>query len=139
MTYPIRPGVANIRTGEVLTPDGLASKILLITDAIEETFPKLTERVHELARVTALYEQTYDDAITQSEARSKEQREAAARMACRVATTPLGHPLAKRKTDLEFEVKAMREELHNLRAVLSGYQSAAKPLQAVYGAYGAVS
>jgi phage shock protein A len=136
VTRPVSaPRAVHPRTGEILTPDDLAGRILVITDAIEDTFPKLTEKVHELARVTSLYDETYDTALLASKEKNKEQREADARLACRTAHTPLGHPLAKRKTDLEHDVRAIRDELHNLRAVLSGYQSAAKPLQAAFGAY----
>lgn len=127
--------IGNPKTGEVLTPDQVNDRILILADAIEQSVPRLTEMIHELARVTALYEQTYDDALLASEARSKEQREADARQACRLATTPLGFPLAKRKLDLEADIKALREEQHNLRAVLSGWQTAARNVQTAMGAW----
>lgn len=140
MTVPFRHAtIGNPRTGEVLTPDQVNDRILILTDAIEQSVPRLTEMIHELARVTAMYEATYDDALLASDARSKEQREADARQACRLARTPLGHELAKRKIDLEADIRALREEQHNLRAVLSGWQSASRNLQAAMQGYGAAS
>lgn len=140
---PLRPGgspvAVNPRTGEILAPDDINARILVITDKLETETGRLTEKIHELARVTALYDETYDDALSASTAKNKEQREADARMACRTATTPMGFALAKRKTDLEHEIRAMREEQHNLRAVLSGYQSCGSNIRAAMSGYGSAS
>ena len=140
---PLRRGAAPLvvhpTTGEYLTPDDINARILVITDKLETEASRLTEKIHELARVTALYDETYDEALLASEAKNKEQREADARQACRLATTPLGYPLAKRKSDLEYEVKAMREEAHTLRAVLSGYQTCGSNIRAAMQGYGSAS
>lgn len=140
---PIRRGAAPVAvhptTGEVLAPDDINARILVITDKLETEASRLTEKIHELARVSALYDETYDTALLASDAKSKEQREADARQACRLATTPLGHPLAKRRNDLEHEIKAMREEAHTLRAVLSGYQTCGSNIRAAMQGYGSAS
>ena len=134
-----RPVAVHPTTGEVLTVDGINDRILALSDKLETEANTLTEKIHELARVTALYDQTYDDALLASDARNKEQREAEARQACRLATTPLGYRLADRRNELEHEVRAMREHQHTLRAILSGWQTAAKNVQAAMGGYGAAS
>lgn len=38
--------IGNPKTGEVLTPDQVNDRILILADAIEQSVPRLTEMIH---------------------------------------------------------------------------------------------
>lgn len=72
------------------------------------------------------YEIAHARAIVESDGRSKEVREAEALLAC--------EDLYLTKMDAEATVKAVRESMHNLRSMLSGFQSIARSVGSSFNA-----
>lgn len=137
MTTPLRtaPVVAHPTTGEILTPDEINSRIIALTEALEGSNNELTGKVREHAAAASLYADVYDEALLAATAKNKEQREAEARKACRVATTPLGHPLSKRKDELERDITVLRDTQKNLRSIISGFQTVSANVRTAMGAW----
>lgn len=133
--------IAHPSTGEVITLDQVASKVVGLANAIEESNAALTVLVYELAGVNALYADVYDEALIKSEQKSKEKREAEARRACRLYKVPgpvegVQVSLAERQAELQRDVTVARDTQHNLRSVMSGWQTAAGSVKAAMQGWG---
>lgn len=127
--------ICDPRTGVVIGPDEFAQKLVNVSDELETKGALLATRARQLAVVTARWQDTYDEARGKSTAKAADQRDTDARTACRLTAMPDDHMnLTERKIRLESEVRVLRDDLHNLRAILSAYQSAARAVGSVYTA-----
>lgn len=145
-----RPGAADptMRTGDGARPVGLRHvnyvdgqaytsrpyapaevelEIVGLLSRIERGAGFQTSKLEELAAAKLEYDLAYARALLNSTARSKELREAEAMLACRQQY--------ERWKLLDLTCKTTAEGMHNLRALLSGFQSVAKSIGTSLGAY----
>lgn len=121
------PGILTmLHSGAVVTPQQCEEAIAAICIKIDQG-TAVQAGIEEAARLAKLaYDGAYALAITRSEARSADRREAEARVAtAELEAAMTAHVLKARLTE-----KAM----HNLRSMLSGVQTIAKSVGASYSA-----
>lgn len=109
------------------TPDEVELEIVRILAQIERGAGFLTTRLEERAAAKLEYDLAYARALLRTTARSKELREAEATLACQEQY--------ERWQLLDLTVKTASEGMHNLRSMLSGFQSVAKSIGVSLGAY----
>lgn len=109
------------------TPEQVELEIVRILAQLERGAGFLTTKEEELGAARLEYDIAYARALINSTARSKEVREAQAMLACR--------QLYERRALLDLTVKTARDGCHNLRSMLSGFQSVAKSIGVSLGAY----
>jgi hypothetical protein len=109
------------------TPVEVELEITGILSRIERGAGFQTTKVEECAAAKLEYDLAYARALLRSTARSKELREAEAMLACR--------DQYERWKLLELTVKTTSEGMHNLRSMLSGFQSVARSIGVSLGAY----
>jgi hypothetical protein len=109
------------------TPEQVELEIVGILSRIERGAGFQTTKVEECAAAKLEYDLAYARALINSTARSKELREAEAMLACREQY--------ERWKLLELTVKTTSEGMHNLRSMLSGFQSVARSIGVALGAY----
>jgi hypothetical protein len=109
------------------TPEQVELEIVGILSRIERGAGFQTTKVEECAAAKLDYDLAYARALINSTARSKELREAEAMLACREQF--------ERWKLLELTVKTTSEGMHNLRSMLSGFQSVARSIGTSLGAY----
>jgi hypothetical protein len=109
------------------TPEQVELEIVGILSRIERGAGFQTTKVEECAAAKLDYDLAYARALINSTARSKELREAQAMLACREQY--------ERWKLLELTVKTTSEGMHNLRSMLSGFQSVARSIGVALGAY----
>jgi hypothetical protein len=108
------------------TPEQIELEIVGILSRIERGAGFQTTKVEECAAAKLEYDLAYARALIQSTARSKELREAQAMLTCREQY--------ERWKLLELTVKTTSEGMHNLRSMLSGFQSVARSIGVSLGA-----
>ncbi len=125
-TDPIQSTLALIDPTDTYTPDELERHILDVLARLETG--ALFERECIVAANTAVdaWDRAYWRAFHACEATSDGKRKAAAMVACDDAG------LTQEKFEAESLKEAVKATMHNLRAVLSGYQSVAKSVTAAY-------
>lgn len=123
---PIQSTLALIDPTDTYTPDELERHILDVLARLETG--ALFERECILAANTAAdaWDRAYWHAFHACEATSDGKRKAAAMVACD------DQGLTQTKFEAESLKEAVKATMHNLRAVLSGYQSVAKSVTAAY-------
>jgi hypothetical protein len=114
-------------TDRPYTPQEVELEIVGILSRIERGAGFQTTKVEECAAAKLEYDLAYARALINSTARSKELREAEAMLACRAQY--------ERWKLLELTVKTTSEGMHNLRSMLSGFQSVARSIGVALGAY----
>jgi hypothetical protein len=114
-------------TDRPYTPEEVELEIVGILSRIERGAGFQTTKVEECAAAKLEYDLAYARALINSTARSKELREAEAMLACRAQY--------ERWKLLELTVKTTSEGMHNLRSMLSGFQSVARSIGVALGAY----
>jgi hypothetical protein len=109
------------------TPEQVELEIVGILSRIERGAGFQTTKVEECAAAKLEYDLAYARALINSTARSKEVREAEAMLACREQY--------ERWKLLDLTVKTTAEGMHNLRSMLSGFQSVARSIGTSLGSY----
>jgi hypothetical protein len=109
------------------TPEQVELEIVGLLSRIERGAGFQTTKVEECAAAKLDYDLAYARALINSTARSREIREAEAMLACREQY--------ERWKLLELTVKTTSEGMHNLRSLLSGFQSVARSIGTSLGAY----
>lgn len=132
-TDPIQSVLALIDASQIYTPDEVERHILDVLARLERgaLFERECIRAKELAM--ADFDRLYWATIHTSEQSSELRRKAEAEVACEKAGLTAARNEAKMMAD------AIKATMHNLRAVLSGYQSTAKSVTATYQAGGSPS
>jgi hypothetical protein len=109
------------------TPEEVELEIVGILSRIERGAGFQTTKEEQLAAARLEYDLAYARALIRTTARSKELREAEAMLACQEQY--------ERMRLLELTVKTSAAGMHNLRSMLSGFQSVAKSIGVSLGAY----
>lgn len=109
------------------TPEEVELEIVGILSRIERGAGFQTTVVEELAAARLEFDLAYARAIIRTTSRSKELREAEATLACQEQY--------ERWKLLELKAKTTADGMHNLRSMLSGFQSVAKSIGVSLGAY----
>lgn len=109
------------------TPEEVELEIVGILSRIERGAGFQTTKIEECAAAKLEYDLAYARALLRTDARSKELREAQAVLACREQY--------ERWKLLELTTKTTAEGMHNLRSMLSGFQSVARSIGAALGSY----
>jgi hypothetical protein len=118
---PINAALAAIDPTKVYTPTDIEMQLVDIERRLEQG--QVFQRVWEnhLYDAAVAFELAWARAIDRSDAPSADRRKAAAILACEEQLVA--------KMTAEHMVKAIRETMHNLRAMLSGYQSIASSIR----------
>lgn len=123
---PLSSQLTAMSPTEVYRPTDVELQLVSIVQRLEsgQHFQRQWEvRANQAATA---YEIAHARAIVESDGRSKEVREAEALLAC--------EDLYLMKMDAEATVKAVRESMHNLRSMLSGFQSIARSVGVSFNA-----
>lgn len=123
---PIESALIAMDPTKVYTPADIELQLVSIVARLEQGqhFQREWEMRANAAAVD--YTLSYAEAVVAADGRSKEVREAQAILACRDEMVE--------KMTTEATVKAIRETMHNLRSMLSGFQSIGRSVGASFGA-----
>lgn len=121
------------RTGEILTIPEINVKMVRTLDELDRSNDTLDAKLRELGSVTFTYDVHYNAAISTSQAKSEDRRKAEAFADCNEFLLPSGESVARAKSRLEIQVRSLRDAQHNLRALLSGWQTVSANLRTVDG------
>jgi hypothetical protein len=131
-------------TGEIgpdfLTPDQLNAHISELASRLERSALVEKAKADEMGHVQNEHDKVYRRAYRASDASSEKGRCIDAEIACDATFCPdrcnETLSLATRLTVLKAEVKALKDVAHNMRAVLSAYQSISSNTRSAFGAGG---
>ncbi|HEY2101416.1 MAG TPA: hypothetical protein VGH72_33470 [Pseudonocardia sp.] len=123
---PIESVLAAIDPTQVYTPADVELQLVSIAQRLEQGQYFQRRCVVEAHNAALEYELAHAKAIIESTGRSKEVREADALVAC--------EQLYRRKMETETLAKAVADTMHNLRSMLSGFQSIARSVGASFNA-----
>lgn len=126
---PIESTLALIDPTEQYTPDDVERHIVDVLARLEMGAKFEREVIGKQYETAQAYELAYQAAILASEHTSADRRKADAITKCEAEL--------KAKNEAEFLRKAVQATMHNLRAVLTGYQSVSRSVGATYNAGGA--
>lgn len=127
---PIESALALIDPTHIYTPEEVERHILDVLARLEcgALFERQTVERHH--RAVDAWDRAFFRAINTSQATSADKRKAEAMVACDDAG------LSREKFEAEMVREAAKSTMHNLRSVLSGYQSVARSVGVMYQAGG---
>lgn len=128
---PIESTLALIDPTAVATPDQLNSHILDVLARLECGAKAERVAIEAAAQAALEFDRRYWAEFDSSNASSDGKRKAAAMVACDRAG------LTERKWQAEMVASALKATMHNLRGVLSGYQTVMRSVMVTYQAGGA--
>ncbi len=128
---PIQSALGLIDATKIYTPDEVERHILDVLARLETGALFERECILREERALDAWNRTYWRAIAETSATSEIKRKAAGMVACEEDGT------AREKHEAVMLRKAVQATMHNLRAVLSGYQSVAKSVAVAYQGGGA--
>lgn len=123
---PIASTLALIDPTEVYTPELVEQHILDVLSRLETGALFERQAIERWSRAQAAWEERYFRTYHASAERSEGKRKAAAMVACDIAG------LTQERWESKMVKDAVAATMHNLRSVLSGYQSVAKSITAAY-------
>ncbi len=126
---PIESTLALIDPTEQYTPDDVERHIVDVLARLEMGAKFEREVIGKQYETAQAYELAYQAAVLASEHTSADRRKADAITKCEAEL--------KAKNEAEFLRKAVQATMHNLRAVLTGYQSVSRSVGATYSGGGA--
>lgn len=124
---PIESMLALIDPTEIFTPDEINLHILDVLVRLETGAKFERETILRLHAAADAWERHYNRSLLASQRTAADQRKAEALVACDDAG------LTQERYEAKMLAEAAKSTMHNLRAVLSGYQSTAKSITATYG------
>lgn len=128
---PIESALGLIDATKIYTPDEVERHILDVLARLETGALFERECILREARALDAWDRVYWQALNDTPATSETKRKAAAMVACDE------DGVTQEKFEAVMLRKAVAATMHNLRAVLSGYQSVAKSVAVAYQAGGA--
>lgn len=127
----VTPGIALVDPTAILTPDDLAAHIVDANNRLERGSAFVLECIQNQFETKRVYTLARARAVAGSKAGSADRRDAEATVACENEYNEM--------IRAEMMARAAREMLHNLRSILSGYQSVGRAVTATYEAGGSPS
>jgi hypothetical protein len=127
---PIESMLALIDPTEIFTPDQINRHILDVLARLETGAKFERETILRVYAATEAWERHYNRALLASTKSAADQRKAEAMVSCDDSG------LTQEKYEAKMLAEAAKSTMHNLRGVLTGYQSTAKSVAATYGGAG---
>lgn len=125
---PITSNLSPIDGGHILTPDEVTGRIADTIARLERGANFHRRCIEEKAEADLALQMAWARAMNQADGSSADVRKAQATLACEQEITD--------QNTAELKEKAVRATMHDLRAMLSGYQSVARSVGATYQAAG---
>lgn len=127
----VTPAIPLVDPTQILTPDALAAHIVEATNRLERGAAFALECIQVQFETKRKYTLARAHAIADSQAGSADRRDAEALVKC--------EELYNDMVRADMMARAAREMLHNLRSILSGYQSTGRAVTATFEAGGSPS
>jgi len=127
----VTPTLELVDPSAILTPDDLSAHILDVVNRLERGALFAMQCISAEFEARRAFKMGMAKHVATSTASSADRRDAEAMVAC--------EELYNEMVMAEMMARVARESLHNLRSILSGYQTTGRAVMAVYGAGGSPS
>lgn len=127
----VTPTLELVDPSAILTPDDLSAHILDVVNRLERGALFAMQCIAAEFETRRNFKMAMARHVAASKAASADRRDAEAMVACAEQFEAM--------TNAEMLARVARESLHNLRSILSGYQTTGRAVMAVYGAGGSPS